>query len=346
VSIAAQGAALPFMARFFRFLFTTGLVWSSLGLHLVVCACYLRRWDKAAAITVYPFWAWTLTGIVLSAVAWIITRRRLPAVLTAVWTVTMFAGADEVRPLLRFGKEKPLPGRPAPMASGTVPLRIITLNCRAGMWNPQVLEELVPWAPDVVFLQEAPTRAELQKFTARLFPSPPGDFQGGNNCAILSRTQIFAPVSGYQPFSILGFIEPRPGKRIELACAHLAGAETSMRLWSRDAWRMHYYNRQRRMSELDAFLSVQQLFSGNYPIIVGGDFNAPAGDAVFGLLQRRGFTDAFAEAGSGWPDTYPNAAPVLRIDHLWMKDLTPVRATTVKTQRSDHRMIVCDFLLP
>jgi vancomycin resistance protein VanJ len=334
------------MARFFRFLFTTGLVWSSLGLHLLVCACYLRRWDKAAAITVYPFWAWALGGLTLSAVAALTTRRRLPFVLLAVWAVTLVAGSDETRPLLRLTKEKPQPGRPAAAASGAVPLRIITLNCRAGIWNAQVLESLLPWQPDVVFLQEAPVPEDLQKFARRLFPNTPGYVEGGYNCAILSRTPILMPLHGHQPFSMLGATEPRPGKRIELACVHLQGAETSMKLWSRDAWRMHYYNRQSRRTELDVLLSVQQLFSGNYPIIFGGDFNAPAGDGVFDALQRRGFTDAFAAAGSGWANTYPNAAPVLRIDHLWMQGLTPVRATTVKTERSDHRMVVCDFLLP
>ena len=86
--------------------------------------------------------------------------------------------------------------------------------------------------------------------------------------------------------------------------------------------------------------------SRQHPAIVGGDFNAPAGDAVFDLLKDAGFRDAFAEAGSGWPDTYPNAAPMLRIDHLWVNSpVRPVRAAAVKTVYSDHRMVVCDFFL-
>ncbi len=334
------------MARFFRFLLTTGLIWSSLGLHLVICACYLRRWDKAAAITVFPFWIWALAGLFIAGLAWITTRKKLAALLTGLWLVTLVGGSDETRPLLRFAKEKPLPGKPAPDAAGIVPLRVITLNCRQGAWNPQVLDELVAWNPDVVFLQETPFPADLQKAVVRVFPGIPGYFEPGENCAILARTKILNVLRGYQPYSMLGVVELRPGKRVELACVHLQGAETTMRLWSRDAWRSHYYNRQSRRTELSLLMGVQQLFSGDYPVIVGGDFNAPAGDGLFDLLKLKGFTDAFAVAGCGWPCTYPNAAPVLRIDHIWTRGLTPLRAITVHTQRSDHRMIVCDFLLP
>lgn len=337
------------MARFFRFFLTTGLMWSSLGLHLVICACYLRRWDKAAAITVFPFWAWALAGLFMAGTAWIIARNRLAAVLTGVWLVTLVAGSDETRPLLRFAKEKPLPGKPTPTESGAMPLRIITLNCRAGIrnaWNPKVLDELIPWNPDVVFLQEAPFDADLKKAAVRIFPGTPGYCEPGRDCSILSRAKILDPLQGHQPTSLLGAVELRPGKLIELACVHLSGAETSIRLWSRDTWRSHYYNRQTRRAELSLFMSAQQLFSGNHPVIVAGDFNAPAGDGVFDLLKSKGFTDAFAAVGSGWPCTYPNAAPVLRIDHVWMRGLTPLRATTVRTELSDHRMVVCDFLLP
>jgi endonuclease/exonuclease/phosphatase (EEP) superfamily protein YafD len=109
----------------------------------------------------------------------------------------------------------------------------------------------------------------------------------------------------------------------------------------------HYNNRQERRMALARVLGVQRFISRQHAAIIGGDFNAPAGDAVFDLLSRSGFRDAFTEAGSGWPDTYPNTAPVLRIDHLWVNaGIVPQRAAAVKTLHSDHRMVVCDFLLP
>ena len=334
------------MARFFRFFFTTGLAWTALGLHFVVCACYLRRWDKMAAVTVFPFWGWGLAGAGMAGLAWIIGRQRMAAVFFWLWLATVMAGSDETMPLLRVMAEKPQRGAAAPV-DWKMPLRMVSLNCRAGMWNPQALQDVEPWNPDILFLQEAPLPQDLQKFAAKLYGDARGHFEGGYKCAILSRGVIRNTLTSYQPYSILGTVEIAPGKFVEVACVHLQGAETSMELWTRDAFRRHYYNRQSRRAELARLLGVQRLYQGDNPAIVGGDFNAPAGDAVFDLLRDGGFRDAFREVGSGWADTYPNAAPVLRIDHLWVNNyIIPQRAMVVKTQYSDHRMLVVDLLIP
>jgi endonuclease/exonuclease/phosphatase (EEP) superfamily protein YafD len=333
------------MPQALRILLTTGLTWTALCLHLLVCACYLRRWDKVAAITVFPFWAWGLSGAILAGVAWLTGKKRLAAAAFWLWTATILTGSDETRPLLRLTAGKPAVGTPSP-ANDRQPLRIVTLNCHAGMWNPDALKDVEPWQPDILFLQEAPVPLELQKFAARLYGNPEGHWEGGYHCGILSSGLIIAPITGYQPYSIICTVEIR-GKRMDVACVHLQGAETSMELWSPEVFRSHSNNRQSRRSNLNRLLHIQGLFRGTNPSIIGGDFNAPAGDAIFDLLKERGFRDAFAEAGSGWPDTYPNYAPVLRIDHLWVNSqVKPVRASAVTTRYSDHRMVVCDFLLP
>jgi vancomycin resistance protein VanJ len=334
------------MASALRFLLTTGLTWAALGMHLVVSACYMRRWDQVAAITVFPFWIWALAGVGMAGLAWIISRRRMAAVICLLWLATLFIGSDETRPLLRWHAEKPLPG-PAALVDGTRPLRIVTLNCRAGMWNPQALQDLVPWDPDIVFLQEAPAPLELQRAAARLYGNPTGHWEGGYHCGLLARGRISNTLTGWQPASILATVEWTPGKFVEVGGVHLQGAETTVKLWNPSALRSHRLNRQSRRFELARVLSVQRFISRQHPAIIGGDFNAPAGDAIFDLLKEAGFRDSFAEAGSGWPDTYPNATPVLRIDHLWVNSrIKPVRAIAVETKHSDHRMIVCDFLVP
>ncbi len=334
------------MLRVFRILVTTGFTWAAIGLHFIVCASYLRRWDKVAAVTVFPFWAWGLVGLVLGVIAWIMGRKRLAAGAALLWLVTIVIGADETRPLLRLTAEKPQPGTPA-LVNGAQPLRIITMNCRAGMWHPESLKDLEPWKADIIFLQEAPTPLELEKFATRLYGNPKDHWQGGFNCALLTSGLIRSTRTSNQPWTILSTVEVRPGKMVDVACVHLKGAETSMKLWSPDAFERHTLNRQSRRSDLSILLGAQGFFSDNHPAIVGGDFNAPAGDAVFDLLKHRDFRDAFALAGSGWPNTYPNYAPVLRIDHLWVNpQVTPVRAAAVTTRYSDHRMVVCDFLIP
>ena len=344
--MARQGVRAAFMVSVLRFLLTSGLTWAALGLHLAVCACYLRRWDKMAAITVFPFWAWGLVGAAMAGIAFLAGRRRLSASVACLWLATILVGSDETRPVLRFYAEKPQPGAPA--AVGKVkPLRLVTLNCRAGMWRPDALRDIEPWQPDIVLLQESPVPLELQKFTARLYGEGSGSWAGGSNCGIVARGRILDTLTGYQPYSILGTVETSPGKFLEVACVHLQGAETDVKLWTRDAFRSHYYNRQSRRSELVRLLSVQRFISRQHPAIVGGDFNAPAGDAVFDMLKNQGFRDAFAEAGSGWPDTYPGAAPMLRIDHLWVNaPVVPLRAAAIKAEHSDHCMVVCDFQIP
>jgi endonuclease/exonuclease/phosphatase family metal-dependent hydrolase len=334
------------MAAFLRILFTHGLMWAALGLHVVICACYLRRWDKMAAITVFPFWAWGLAGVAMAGVSWLAGRRRLAAIAFWGWLGTIIIGSDETRPLLRFTTDKPVPGEAAAI-DGRRPLRIVSLNCKVGIWHPHAMYEVEAWQPDIVFLQEAPMTHELQKFAAKLYGEASGHFEGGSKCAILARGKIRNAITGFQPYSILGTVEVETGKVVEVACVHLQVAETSVQLWTKDAFRRHWHNRLSRRGEMARLLGVQRLYSGDHPAIIGGDFNAPAGDAVFDLLKDSGFRDAFAEAGSGWANTYPNVAPVLRIDHLWVNQrVAPHRAITVKTQHSDHRMLVCDVLLP
>ncbi len=334
------------MAGLFRFLLTTGFTWGALGLHLLVCACYLRRWDKVAAITVFPFWAWGIAGVGMAGLAWLVGRKRLAGAVCLLWAGTIIFGSDETRPLLRLNAEEPLPGAPPPV-NGTPTLRIVSLNCRVGPANPNVFKDIESWQPDIVFLQESPYPQELEKFKTRLFGKAESEWVGGPECSIVARGRIHNPITGWQPASVLGTVEFSPGKFIEVACVHLKGAETTVKLWRKEAWLSHYYNRQSRRVELSRLLGVQGFMSRQHPAIIGGDFNAPAGDAVFDLLRDSGFRDAIAEAASGWPDTYPNAAPMLRIDHLWVNPLiTPVRAAAVKTLYSDHRMVVCDFLQP
>ena len=78
---------------------------------------------------------------------------------------------------------------------------------------------------------------------------------------------------------------------------------------------------------------------------MGGDFNAPAGDAIFELLYPN-LRDAFGEAGVGWGNTITNDYPFLRIDQVWVSHHFQVqRVISRKTAFSDHRMVICDLQL-
>ncbi|MDB6135989.1 MAG: Endonuclease/exonuclease/phosphatase [Verrucomicrobiales bacterium] len=340
------------MRRLFHLTVTTLLPAGALLLHGIIFISYARRWDKVAALTVFPFWAWALLGMLMAGSAWLFTRRRLALGVAALWLVTMLVYSDETVPLLRPSSRMPQPGPAAPAPDGKPVLRIATLNCKAGHFNPRSPYEVIPWSPDIVLLQESANSGVLQDVARQLYGGDPaGHYAGGWECGLITRGRTTKMVTGNFQHSLLAtvhFGKDAQGvdRIVEVACVHLQGAETDLRLYSRETLSKHALNRLRRRAELQEVLTIQTLISGRRPAVVGGDFNAPQGDAIFRLLSAAGFRDAFAEAGAGWPNTFPNYAPMLRIDQQWSNArLIPVRGRTVRSQHSDHRMVICDYVL-
>jgi endonuclease/exonuclease/phosphatase (EEP) superfamily protein YafD len=174
---------------------------------------------------------------------------------------------------------------------------------------------------------------------------------GGYEVAVVTRGKVgYNPSIGMETQKPPWLVRELPciialdGRIIHAVCVHLNGAVTDVGLHRASTWNSHYLNRMSRLREMLTvrnLLTLQQLTPA--PTIIGGDFNAPAGDAVFRVLEPD-LTDAFATVGAGWGDTFPNKTPLLRIDHIYANDqLTPVRARTVETVNSDHRMVVVDY---
>jgi endonuclease/exonuclease/phosphatase (EEP) superfamily protein YafD len=135
------------------------------------------------------------------------------------------------------------------------------------------------------------------------------------------------------------------GSAVEVISTRLVPAVFRLDLWSPDCWREHRENRQRRRAQLAALVRRLQALPPTVPLIVGGDFNAPQGDAVFHLLRPR-LHDTFGEGGRGWGNTITNDVPFLRIDQIWASAaFRSVNVGARKTQHSDHRMVVADLIL-
>jgi endonuclease/exonuclease/phosphatase (EEP) superfamily protein YafD len=136
------------------------------------------------------------------------------------------------------------------------------------------------------------------------------------------------------------------GIEAEVISLRLTPAIVRLDLWSPDCWREQTANRRARREQLRA---VEQRVSALPPrstLILGGDFNAPAGDAIFRLLQPR-LRDTFRDGGMGWGDTIVNDIPLQRIDQVWVSPFFRAGAVVArKTRNSDHRMVICDLLLP
>ena len=335
------------MRRLWYHILHTLLPVGALGLHGVIFVSYARRWDKLAALTVFPFWAWGLLGIGMAGFAWLLTRQRFALGVAGLWLVTLFGFSDETRHLLRSWKPQPEVGTPAPTPEGRQVRRVITFNCKAGYFNPQAAREVIAWEPDVVLLQESTQPGVLLQVARDLYGGNPMEHAVGSwECGIITRGRILRSVTGNLPRSLSATIQFDDGTVLEAASVHLRGAETDVRLYKREALFKHAVNRLERRADLQKLLTLQTLMNGQRAALIGGDFNAPAGDAIFRLLKSAGFADAMAAVGSGWPDTFPNAAPMLRIDHLWNNaQLVPVRGRVVKSVHSDHRMVICDYLV-
>ena len=133
------------------------------------------------------------------------------------------------------------------------------------------------------------------------------------------------------------------GREIEVISTRLLPAVFRADLWSPDCWREQTENRRDRREQLRAI--ARRIGSTAAPVIVGGDFNAPQGDAVFRLLRPK-LHDAFNESGLGWGDTIINDFPVLRIDQISVSGAFRSHAVVARgTRNSDHRMVICDLSL-
>ncbi len=315
----------------------------SVALHLFTVILYIRLPGRFAALTVFPIWVWGLIGLFLAVACFLFYRARLSLITTLLWTFTILLLSDEARSLGRLGVA-PLPHGPPEIYAGSLPLRVITLNC-AGRTNPS--DAIRGLKPDIIFLQEIQHAYHLKQMVHDLFDGK-GDYRYDpqKGCAILVRGTINGEIKVPKYRSQLVSVELSSGRSLQLLNVHLQPAATNLRLFNRSCWQEHTENRRLRQIELSYALSILKQKSAfpRIPAIVAGDFNAPANDVVYRLLEPE-FKDAFDAVGTGWANTYHQSLPLLRIDHICGSErLVPIRARTFKLGDSDHRTVVADFV--
>ena len=321
------------------------LVGLSLLLHLVTVFAFARQPEAMAAFTVMPIWVWGGIGLMFSVTAFWFLRAPLSLWVTGIWAITVLIGSDEARVIANVGKSAPEPG-PAGLADGQPLVRVLTLNCKffnyGGGSDPAA--DIQQWDPDIVLLQEA-MPYHVKHVADRLYHGR-GDYRSHKDNGIVTRWKITRevrnPLYRDQQVTIM-----KPDESlIEVVNVHLATAATDLRLWNSDCWRAHRENRMVRGTELWHTLQILANTAPGRPAIVGGDFNAPPSDPIQSLLKAN-FEDAFIKAGTGWGNTYQRRIPIHRIDqiHASARQFRAIRCAAVTTKRSDHRMVVADFLM-
>jgi vancomycin resistance protein VanJ len=312
----------------------------SASLCLALSICYALRPDACAAVTLWPPWLWLVPGLAILLLGCRRRHRRAALCAAALWLAYLLIFCEEPRTMLRFGGLSDAEFAQARRRGEA--LRIISLNCAGG--SAEAAAEVEPYDPDIVLLQESPSESDVRALAERLF---------GDHASIVSEFDAAIIARGYLTPSPRDLPRHVAGARLRSPTGFEAGI-FSLRLhppilradlWSPSAWRAQRANRQMRREQMERIAREIEALPEDRPIILGGDFNAPAGDAVFRVLRPR-LHDASREGGRGWGNTVLNELPVLRFDQVWLSArLRAARVHSHRTQHSDHRMVVCDLLI-
>ncbi len=301
---------------------------------LALAACYLLRPDRLAAATVVPIWYWLPLALGSAALSWR-GRGRLVLLL---WVAFFLIFAEEPKSLVRG--LRPVRRVEAKTARGET-LRLVTLNC-AG--ETESAERVVPLHPDIVVLQECPSVKQTVQLARRLYGDKARVLRDADSAILYG-----GPLRRDRPplrYSAQGRLTLASGRQVTLVSVHLIPNRADLSLWSRETWVMQTRNRRQRREQMTELSKGLAAVPRGQPLVLVGDFNIPAGDAVFRVLPDR-LHDAFPRAGRGWGNTWMATLPLVRIDQVWVsEDWHPISVTARAAPPSDHRMVVSELALP
>jgi vancomycin resistance protein VanJ len=316
-----------------------GVFRAAVLLLLAIAVCEWWQPDRFAAVTAIPPWCWFVACFAIGSVGFTCANRL--ARIGGVVVLLGFLGlsVEQSRSLARSMAD--LLSQRHEVGTGAA-LRVVSINCAGG--SPSAAKEAFSFSPDVVFLQESPNEQVVRELATTLFGTE-GSVAWSPDCSIIARGQL-QPSSNQTPVSMAATLTLPDGKQVELVCLRLSPPVVRYDLWSPGAWSEHAASRRKHRDETTAIANALTAISTQRPILMGGDCNSPAGDGALQAWSMLGIRDAFQDAGRGWGDTVLNQFPVLRFDQLWSSDeVAPLAVWAVRTDYSDHRMVVGDFLL-
>jgi vancomycin resistance protein VanJ len=310
--------------------------------------------DALAAITIIPIFAWIIVGIVIALLAHKWKYRRITLITIIVWLALWCIFSDEPISLLRAVIREDTAVFEFARKEGKS-LRVVSLNCAGG--NPDAAREVAAFHPDIVLLQETPAKEDVAKLAKELFGNQ-GGYCWGLDGVIIANGQVTAapiPVHDHNRSvlarrgiagvdSVHTRVSMASGAVTEVVSLRLLPPVFRFDLFSPECYREQTQNRILRRKQLSTIYSEIVKLPDNSTIIFGGDFNAPARDGIFQVLQPK-LHDSFREGGKGWGNTIGNDTPFSRIDQIWIsKNLRAISVRAIKTKNSDHRMVVCDLV--
>ena len=303
---------------------------ASVVLLLAFVVTHAWRIDIFMMATVFPVVIWFVAGITLALFVGSLNKCRIGLVIS--WLMVAIVLGDAPQSMIRSFI-------PSSLQDNGNEIRIVSLNCLS---ESDAARECMSLNPDVILLQESPYRKSLERIAT--------DFPGYSivwtkNASMLVRGSVtpFTTPRKLAGEFVFANVHLTNGAKFNVASLRLIPSPKRINVWNRHAWIEFAVNRRRRRKELSEILHGINSQLQNDPIVIGGDFNAPARDAIFDLLKPN-LRDAFPEAGRGWGKTITNDYPVQRIDQIWISSHFRARSLTArKSVHSDHRMVVCDL---
>ena len=285
---------------------------------------------------------WAIIGFSIVATSWIFTRNKLGVGVAAIWVITALVGADEIPGIVNAIKGKSLPVQHPGSHEQKQVIRVATINCQDR--NTEALLEAKPYAPDIVLIQASPEGLDL-KDLAKRFYGEGGHSAGGWHCGIIARDKIKLIKNSADPRFTHVTLTLSDGRSIDLVSVHLTTAVTRWDLWNKDCWRTHYRNRKLRRSQVIQILSHLASTHEGRQVIFGGDFNAPASDAVYNIL-RHDFLDSYRAVGSGWgiPSTIA-CRSCASTNSGRLQDYSRSTRARCRPRTPTTRLLICDYVL-
>jgi vancomycin resistance protein VanJ len=311
-----------------------GVAWPYALLAVVVLALWSSPVDlpPVQVVDLLTFW-WAAPAVALTAVA--LLRRDGRAALLLALPASLWLWA--------YGSAF----LPAAAADVPVALRVVAYNTDVAAPDADhVVTVAETTGADVLLLQEVfPPREE--ELTERLGASHPhvhvDQSEGVGGVGVWSRHPIadvvaVADVSERSRRSSVVVLDV-DGRRIQVAPLHLVspcptcGPSVLDRLALEGAL---------RSAEVQAVLDA---LDPTLPAIAGGDLNSNERGNAYRRLVAAGFDDPQRSVGWGMGFTWPNGVrlpPLLRIDTILTRGLTPVASEVPHVGGSDHRPVVVD----
>lgn len=229
----------------------------------------------------------------------------------------------------------------------TATLSALTLNIRAGLGGPEDIGRyLSAQKVDVIAMQEArvPSATRGPDPTPLVLAQMEGwhIVRGGRkNELVIATPHSILSSQAYalnQWSKVLEAVIEVDGKKLRVLAVHCvmgnprnttpAGLELSAQA------------RHEQGAEI-----ARMVNSSTLPTLLLGDFNTPPDSVLYNQIADC-MTDSFRKAGWGFGWTFSQDRPLLRIDYIWCRGLTPSSSKVFNSGLSDHRGVKSDFSWP